>query len=265
MENTIFYIMVGMFSPILASFLSVVIYRVPRSESIVFPGSHCGACDKRLGVLDLIPILSWIINRGSCRHCGAKVPVRYLLLELLVPALMLTAAFYDGPTLLFARDALFITLLVILSFIDLDTMELPHRFTMTGIVAGIAFSIAFGARDLGPMWPDAILGAVLGYLLPTLISLIYKLIRGQMGMGGGDFVLLAMIGAHTGPSGVLVSFLVAVLMGSIIGIAIMVRSRSEERGGLMIPFGPFLACGGIVALFWGPWIVDTYLRLSGLA
>ena len=260
METLLFYLLVIGLSPVLASFLSVVIHRVPRGESIIWPGSHCPACDRRLGLPELLPILGWLLSRGRCRHCGAPIPFRYLLLELLVPVLLIYAGFLAGPSWLFLRDAIFLLLLVVLCFVDLDTMELPHRFTVLGIASGLLFAIL----GFGITWPDALLGIALGYLLPSLLSLIYRLLRGRAGMGGGDFVLLAMIGAHTGPSGVLLSFLVAVLIGSIVGLVLLRRKSAAERGRLAIPFGPFLALGGGVSLFWAPLIVDAYLRWAGL-
>ncbi|MBN2170431.1 MAG: prepilin peptidase [Candidatus Krumholzibacteriota bacterium] len=262
MERLLFLVVVAVMAPVIASFLSVVIHRLPREGmSIWRPArSQCPACGAALGPRDLAPILSWVASRGRCRHCGARVPFRYPLLELLLLGLWLAAAWRDGPTWLFARDALFLALLEVLVFIDLDTMTLPHRFTVAGVVSGLAFA-AFG---VGLEWPDALIGIVLGYFVPWILSGIYRLVRGQAGMGGGDFVLLAMIGAHTGPSGAVVAFLLAVLAGAVVGVAIIARRRGAEGARLAIPFGPFLALGGAVALFWGPAIVGAYLRTAGL-
>ncbi len=261
MDTTLFYLAIIVLAPMIASFLSVVIHRVPRGEGIVMGRSHCPACDHVLGPFELIPILGWLIFGGKCRHCKNPVPFRYLLLELLLPALLLLAAWLaGGPNLLFARNAIFIVLLVILSFIDLDTMELPHRFTLAGVASGLVFSLL----GVGPPWQSALVGLGAGYLIPLLLSLSYKAFRGTAGMGGGDFVLLAMIGAHTGLPGVLVAFLAGVFSGSIVGLIMMSRMRRGKMGQLAIPFGPYLALGGLVAVFWGPVIVDTYLRISGL-
>jgi leader peptidase (prepilin peptidase)/N-methyltransferase len=262
MERLLFLAVVAVLAPVVASFLSVVIHRLPREGmSIWRPArSQCPACGATLGPRDLVPILSWVASMGRCRHCGARVPFRYPLLELLLLGLWLLAAWRDGPTWLFARDALFLALLEALAFIDLDTMTLPHRLTAAGAASGLAFA-AFG---VGLEWPDALIGIVLGYFVPWILSGIYRLVRGQAGMGGGDFVLLAMIGAHTGPSGVVVAFLLAVLVGAAVGVAIMARRRGAGGGRLAIPFGPFLALGGVVALFWGPAIVGAYLRAAGL-
>ncbi len=260
MDSTLLYILIIILGPMLASFLSVVIHRVPKGEGIVMGRSRCPACEHALGPFELMPILGWLIFRGKCRHCGVGVPFRYLLLELLLPALLLYAAWQAGPSLLFLRDAIFIVLLVILSFIDLDTMELPHRFTLAGLVSGLTFAII----GVGPDWQGALIGAVVGYVLPFGLSLAYKLLRGAAGMGGGDFVLLAMIGAHVGLSGVLLGFLAGVFSGSVLGLVLMSRAGKGEVGRLAIPFGPFLALGGLVALFWGPAIIDLYLRVSGL-
>lgn len=262
MDHTLFLVLVGTLSPFLASFFSVLIHRIPRKEGWVAGRSHCPACGHALALPELLPILGWLAYGGRCRYCRAPVAFRYLLLELLVTGLLLLAAWRDGPSALFARDALFIALVTVLSFIDLDTMELPHRFTLAGVVSGLAFA-AFG---VGPHWPRALIGAGLGYLLPLLLSLTYKRVRGQAGMGGGDFVLLAMIGAHVGPGGVVLAFLIGVLAGSVIGLVMIARARKGESiGRLALPFGPFLALGGLVAIFWGPPLVAAYLRLSGLA
>jgi leader peptidase (prepilin peptidase)/N-methyltransferase len=264
MDPLLFIILVALFSLLFASFFSVVIARVPKGGSIVSPGSHCPVCLHRLGPLDLVPVLSWLFAKGRCRYCSDKMPFRYLLLELLVPALMLYTAFLRGPSLLFVRDAIFLSLLVILSFIDLDTMELPHKFTVTGMISGLLFTIFGVVPDPDFAWSHALVGMAVGYMLPSLLSLLYRLARKRDGMGGGDFVLLAMIGAHTGPSGVLVAFLVAVFIGAVVGVTIMVRQKGIERGALAIPFGPYLAIGGTVTLFWGATIIDIYLRLAGL-
>lgn len=262
MERLLFLALVAVLAPVVASFLSVVIHRAPREGMSVWKParSRCPACGATLGPRDLVPLLSWAFSGGRCRHCGARVPVRYPLLELLLLGLWLLAAWRDGPTWLFARDALFLALLEVLVFIDLDTMTLPHRFTVAGVASGTVFAL-FG---VGLEWPDALIGVVLGYFVPWILSGIYRLVRGQAGMGGGDFVLLAMIGAHTGPSGVVVAFLAAVLVGAIVGVAIMARRRGEAGARTAIPFGPFLALGGVVALFWGPALVGAYLGAAGL-
>ncbi len=264
MDPVLFYLFVAVLSPLFASFYSVVIHRVPKGGSIVSPGSHCPVCLHRLSPVDLIPILSWLLAKGKCRYCDAKLPLRYLALELLVPALLIFVAFERGPSLLFFRDAIFLSLLVILSYIDLDTMELPHKFTVTGMISGLLFTTLGITPNAEFAWSHALVGMAVGYMLPSLLSLLYKLVRKRDGMGGGDFVLLAMIGAHTGPAGVLIAFLVAVFVGAVIGIAVMAKQKGTDKGALAIPFGPFLAIGGAVTLFWGAEIADLYLRLAGL-
>jgi leader peptidase (prepilin peptidase) / N-methyltransferase len=264
MDNTIFLVCVAIMSPIFASFFSVIIYRVPRGESIVFPGSHCTTCDppRRLSVIELIPILGWLVTGGKCRHCGNQVAFRYLLLELLLPVLMVYTAWQSGPGWLFARNAILISLLLILTFIDLDTMELPFKFTLPGIASGVIFSICGIGQDWHQMWR----GLGLGIALPLAISLIYLLIRKKEGMGGGDFILLAMVGAHMGPVLVILTLVLGAFAGTVVNLAGLATAETKEAWlERKIPFGPFLVCGALVSLFWGRTIIDAYLKLSGMA
>ncbi len=207
------------------SFLNVVIYRVPEGVSLLKPRSFCPVCGKKIKWYDNIPILSYIILRGRCRYCGAKIPLRYPLIE-----------FWTGLTFVFIwknfsafplemiKGFVFTTLLIVLAGIDSWKMLLPDIFTLPGIAAGVAFSFF-----LTPGPKSAILGAVLGYISLWLVYKIFLFLTGKEGMGYGDFKMFAMIGAFMGVKQLIPVILVSSLAGVLVGLGIMIfRTRGGE-------------------------------------
>jgi leader peptidase (prepilin peptidase)/N-methyltransferase len=233
---------------IAGSFLNVVIYRLPRGESVVWPGSHCPDCGHNLVVRDLIPVISYIWQRGECRYCGAKISLRYPLVELLTTAAFLLIYLQWGISWHSLAGILLTFLLIPAAVIDMEHGIIPDRISITGIIIGFLcapFSIGFTSALLGALFFGGIL------FLAALLS------RG--GMGGGDIKLAATIGAFTGWPGVLLAFILASLTGGTWGLILLLSKQADRK--TAIKFGPFLALGGWIAFVWGLHIIDFYLNL----
>jgi leader peptidase (prepilin peptidase) / N-methyltransferase len=244
---------------IVGSFANVVIYRLPRGESVVWPGSHCPACQSPIRWYDNIPLVSFLFLGGRCRGCAAPISRRYPLVEALAGALFVQSVETFGVSLRAAESMILGTLLLIVFFIDLDHYIIPNRITYPGTVVGLAFTAALGG------WRAAAIAAVTAVALCgvfILINIVSARLLGEEGMGMGDAKLAAMIGAFLGwPIGA-VAILLGVFVGGAIGIgllALRLRGRREQ-----IPFGPALAAGAIGAMWWGPALLHWYLsRVAG--
>jgi leader peptidase (prepilin peptidase)/N-methyltransferase len=201
---------------------------------------------------DNVPLVSYLILGGRCRNCGVRISPVYLVVELLTGALAVALWERLGPSAAFAGYFAFAAALVTITFIDLDHRIIPDVISLPGIVVGLAVSLV--SPLVTPF--DALLGALGGGGVLLGVATAYQAIRGQEGMGGGDIKLLAMIGAFLGWKSVFVTLMVASIAGSVIGIALMVYQRADAK--LAIPFGPFLACGALVHLFFGDRILAFY-------
>ena len=243
-----------LFGSLVGSFLNVCIHRLPREESIVFPGSHCPACQAPIRPWDNIPFLSFLLLRGRCRACGTPIPWRYPLVEGLTAILFAATVSRFGATLLAATLLLFISALMVIAFIDLDHQIIPNVITLPGIPLGLLASLVVG----GPPLLDRIIGALAGAGFLYLVLLYGGAVYGQDAMGEGDLNLIALIGAFLGWKGVLITILVGCLSGSVVGLALIGFRRLHRREHM--PFGPFLAFGATVALFWGERLVGWYFR-----
>jgi leader peptidase (prepilin peptidase)/N-methyltransferase len=238
----------------IGSFVNVVAYRLPRRESLVRPRSRCPSCEAQIAAYDNIPVLSWILLRGRCRRCKASIPVRYPLVEALTALLFVAVGLKIGieDTLLPAL-ALTITL-VAAAETDFEHRIIPNRLMATSAVAAVAL---WAVVEPGRLPENLIAGAAAGGFL-LVAALAYP-----AGMGMGDVKLTGVMGLYLGTS-VAAAMFVGFAAGALVGIAIMVvRGASARKQG--VPFGPFLALGGIVALLYGPEIIDWYGRLSGLS
>ena len=244
----------------LGSFFNVVIHRLPIGESLVLPASRCPKCENPIAFYDNIPILSYLVLRGSCRRCGASISPRYPVVEGLTGlfALLLYRKYGFHPQ--FAVEFFFVSLLIVIAFIDLDTFLIPDVLSLPGIVAGFAFSFLTPRLS----WTDSLLGILFGGGLLYAIAVAYAFLRKKEGMGGGDIKLLGMIGAFVGLQGVIFT----VLAASVVGMAVALPIMWRKKGGLgtAIPFGPFLAFGAICYLFWGElffrWYFYSVLGMS---
>ena len=249
---TIFMLIAFILGSIVGSFLNVCIYRLPRGESIVTPRSHCPGCGKLIRAWDNIPILSFLILRGRCRDCGQPIAWRYPLVEGLTGLLFALTVVQYGPTALAASLLLFVAALVVIAFVDLDHQLLPNVITLPGIPLGLLAGLAVG----GPPILDRILGALTGAGFLYLVLLYGGALYGQDAMGEGDLNLMALVGAFLGWKAVVVTLLVGCLSGSLVGLALIALRRLGRREHM--PFGPFLALGALVSLFWGDALVAWY-------
>jgi len=240
------------FGAILGSFLNVCIVRLPESRSIVHPPSHCPACRAPIAWYDNVPLLSYVVLGGRCRSCRRRISPVYPAVEILTGGLALALWARLGPTAAFAGYLAFAAALVTITFIDLDHRIIPDVISLPGIGAGLA--VSFVSPLVTPF--DALLGVLAGGGSLLAIAYGYQALRGQEGMGGGDVKLLAMIGAFLGWQSIFVTLMVASVAGSVIGVALMLYRRADTK--LAIPFGPFLACGALVYLFFGDRILAFY-------
>ncbi|RMF83774.1 MAG: prepilin peptidase [Nitrospirae bacterium] len=236
---------------IVGSFLNVCIHRLPRRESVVSPPSHCPACGRRIRPWDNVPVLAWLWLRGRCRDCGARISIRYPLVEAANGGLWGIVAWTYGPTLEAVAVACFLSALLVVTLIDLDHQIIPDRITLPGIP--LAWLVAVGLGRL--TWLDATLGAAIPAGL--FLAVVY-LSRG--GMGLGDVKLVAMIGAFLGWRLALLTILLAAVSGSLVGVAMMLFLGKGRK--TAVPFGPFLALGAVASLAWGEAILRWYLGLG---
>ncbi|MBA2733914.1 MAG: prepilin peptidase [Acidobacteria bacterium] len=274
---------VAVFGAIIGSFLNVVIHRLPRDESIVFPNSRCPSCEAKIGPLDNLPIISYLVLRGRCRACRAPISIRYPAVEALTALLyaaVFLADFYwrGGLTLIILFDLIFVTALVALIFIDAEHMLLPNAITYPGIVFAIiarlslpylvginAFEdlpqLAYGPFSTWPLWASSLIGAVLGALAGGgslwLMGWLWERLRGVEAMGLGDVKMMFMVGAYLGWRLTILTIFLGVLSGSIIGVGLMAR-RGEKDMQMQLPFGIFLGIGSISALLIGSRIIAWY-------
>ncbi len=251
-----------LFGSVVGSFLNVCIYRIPRDLSIILPSSRCPACGTPIKPYDNIPIISFILLGGKCRRCGAKISLRYPLVEALNGLLYVLVLWRFGPgwhlLFLFALCSV----LIAITFIDLDFQIIPDSLTLPGILIGlIAGSLAlpdpFDRLSLLGFWGSAI-GLLSGALAFFLIAEVSFLVLRQEAMGGGDVKMMAMVGAFLGWKSVLLTTFAGSLFGSLIGIFLMVFKGTGRR--TKIPFGPFLALGALLSMFCGQEILSLYLK-----
>ena len=244
-----------LFGLLVGSFINVVIHRLPREESLVSPPSHCPACGAPIAPQDNVPVVSWLLLKGRCRTCGARIAARYPAVELANGALW-ALAFSAAPSWAdFASGALLLSACLALLWIDADFQILPDAITLPGTAVGFALSFASQIRNPRESLAGILLGA--GGLLA--LALLYRLVRRVEGMGLGDVKMLGMIGAFLGPWGVLVTVLLASVSGSLVGIVILARRGGDAM--TRLPFGVFLAVGAIAAFFFGGPLVERYRSL----
>lgn len=240
---------------ILGSFLNVVIYRLPRGESLARPGSHCAACGIPLRAWQNIPIISYILLRGRCRACGMAIPVRYLLVELLTPATICVLFLYFGPTWESVKFGIFALFLIPIVFIDLDHRLILNKLTLPGLVLGLGFSIMMDPTHFYQPLIGALAGGGLLWLVAVLGSAIYS----KESMGGGDIKFGAMVGAFTSPEVVLLALFLAFFAAAVFAIFGMISGWLERRS--VIPFGPFIALGAMVSILLKNEIIHFYLTV----
>lgn len=261
---------------LVGSFLNVVVHRLPKmmerdwiaqcaelrgepipeqgTYNIVVPRSACPTCGHQITAIENIPIVSWLVLGGKCSACNARVPARYPLIEALTGIVSAYVAWRFGFSFQTLGGLIFAWSLIALAFIDLDTQLLPDSITLPLLWVGLLFNMGGTLTDL----LSAVAGAMAGYLVLWTVYWLFKLITGKEGMGYGDFKLLAAIGAWLGWKLLPVVILLSATVGAAIGIALILLARHGR--GTPIPFGPYLALGGLIALFWGESLTRAYLQ-----
>ena len=272
-----FTTLAGLLGLFVGSFLNVVIHRLPRMMerdwhaqaaelrgeeppagerfNLATPRSRCPHCGHQITLLENIPLVSYLVLRGRCGHCGAGISKRYPIVEAVSALLSAYAAWHFGFGAAALGALLFVWAMVALTFIDLDTQLLPDDITLPLLWLGLTFNLGGTYTDL----PAAVIGAMAGYLALWSVFWLFKLATGKEGMGYGDFKLLAAIGAWLGWQMLPLTILLSSLVGAAVGIVLIVAARHGRN--VPIPFGPYLAAAGLIALFWGEGITARYLGL----
>jgi leader peptidase (prepilin peptidase)/N-methyltransferase len=257
------YIIIFIFGSVIGSFLNVCIYRMPQGLSVVSPSSRCTSCGKPIRFYDNIPVLSYILLKGKCRYCKTGLSVRYPIIEFLNAALyvlLLNRYGHDSPWVLLVYF-IFISSLIVIFFIDLDHQIIPNSITLPGIPLAVILGSTvlpdpFIRVDLLG-YKASIIGFVAGGGFFYLVAILGKAILKKDAMGGGDIKMMAMIGGLLGWKGVILTTFFGSLIGSIIGISLILLKGREW--GSRIPFGPYLALGALISLFWGQDIFMWYI------
>lgn len=276
-QPNIFPFVAGLLGLLVGSFLNVVIHRLPRmmerewqtqcaelrgeelpeaeTLSLLSPRSRCPTCGHGIGALENIPIISWLALRGKCSHCRAPISARYPIVEALTGLLTGFAAAHFGFEWNALGAILLIWSLIALAFIDFDTTYLPDAITLPLLWCGLLFNLQGAFADL----PAAVIGAMAGYISLWSVYWAFKLLTRKEGMGYGDFKLLAALGAWLGWQMLPLIVLLSSLVGAIVGILLIILAKKGRN--VPIPFGPYLATAGLLALFWGDEITRQYLLL----
>jgi len=246
--ETVAYLTVAAVGLIFGSFTNVIIARIPHGESVVTPSSHCPRCGHRLGVLDLVPVLSWLFLKGKCRYCQEAISIRYPAVELLTAALFMGVFLRWGISAYTLAGWALTVILVSSAFIDLDEGIIPDVITIPGVVLGLV--VSFVTIGFFPaLWGALAFGGVL-----FLVAVISK-----GGMGGGDIKLAAVIGAFTGIPGAIITLLLSSFLGAVFGITLMALGKAGRK--TPVKFGPFLAIGAYTAYLFSNQIAAWYMGM----
>ena len=255
MTDIIPYIIVFVFGSVIGSFLNVCIYRMPRDMSIIAPASRCPSCNAPIRPYDNIPIFSYIFLGGKCRICKARISLRYPLVEFLNAALYVAVVWRFGPEWHTALFLIFCSVLVVITFIDLDFQIIPDRITLPGILIGLIAGALLMPDPFVRYSPLGFKASAIGLLAGG--GLFYAIaVLSKGGMGGGDIKMMAMVGALMGWKSVLLTTFLGSLTGAVFGIFLMISQGKGRK--TKIPFGPFLALGSLLTLFFGQEMFTWY-------
>lgn len=269
---------VFLYGIVAGSFLNVCIYRLPLQESVIRPRSRCPQCGKAIAAYDNIPLLSYLLLRGRCRHCRAPISPLYLFVELASGLLALSLYSLFGLTLAFVKAATLGAMLLILAVTDWQTRLLPDRVTFPGMAIGLVFSLFVPVQDgsglfltrlaglsTAPLWLHSLIESLFGALLAAgllyALGEIYFRLRGREGMGFGDVKMMAMVGFFLGPKLALLTVFLGSTAGAFLGLAFI--AASGKSSDYELPFGSFLAAAALVASVWGRALLEWYLGYFG--
>ncbi len=273
MDPVLIYIFAFLFGAIVGSFLNVCIFRIPLGKSLISPSSRCPQCKIAIKAYDNIPILSYFLLGGRCRSCRAPISARYPLVEGMTALFSVFLMLKFGLSASFFISFILISSLVVVSFIDLDHRIIPDTISLPGIILGLlaSFMKPAGQNDflvrfvfrtvkggINMATLDSLLGIFIGGGLLYAVAVLFYWVTKKEGMGGGDIKLLAMIGAFLGWTSTVFTIVVSSLIGSIVGVALMVAKGADSK--YAIPFGPFLSMGAVIYLFFGREIIRWYLH-----
>ncbi len=242
---------------VVGSFLNVCIHRWPLGQSVVRPRSRCPGCGNPIAWYDNVPVLSWLVLRGRCRHCHQRISLQYPLVELATALIWLAAAWRFGVSVEALRGAAFLTLLLGIALTDARHMVIPDQMSIPGVAIGLGLAALPGGMRFVP----ALLGAVVGFAFFWLIKIVAEKIFRKPALGEGDILMLAMIGAFVGVAGVLLTVLLGSLLGLLIGVPISWWRGRLTLMGTYLPLGTFLALGAAIDYTWGDALVNWYLRM----
>lgn len=276
----LFISLFGLLGLLVGSFLNVAIYRLPKMMerewreqyaelsgqettqqppyNLRLPRSACPHCGHQISAVENIPVISYLLLRGKCKKCRAPISPRYPIVEAISGLLCTFAAWHFGFSAAAVGAVFFIWALIALTFIDFDTQLLPDDITFPLLWLGLLFNMYDTFTSLN----QAVMGAIVGYLALWSVYWLFKLVTGKEGMGYGDFKLLAAIGAWLGWQALPLVIMLSSIVGAVVGITLIVVARHGRN--IPIPFGPYLAGGGLIALFWGTQLTHAYLQLYAL-
>ncbi|MEN2984341.1 MAG: prepilin peptidase [Dictyoglomaceae bacterium] len=237
----------------IGSFLNVVIYRLPRGESIVIPPSHCPKCNHRLSLWDLIPVFSYILLKGRCRYCREKIAFRYLLVETFLGFTFSILFLISDFSLFTIKSLIFVSLLIPIFFIDLEHMLIPDIISIPGILMGIFISLFEGK------FTESLKGSIVVGIILLLIYILALIFYKQEGMGQGDIKLGLLLGSFLGVKLGLLTLFLGFTLGGLVSIILIILKRKNLKE--YIPFGPFLIISGILSYFWGENLINFYFAL----
>jgi leader peptidase (prepilin peptidase)/N-methyltransferase len=234
---------------VVGSFLNVVAHRLPRGESLARPRSRCPQCSTQLRAIDNVPVVSWLLLRGRCHHCGTRISPRYPLVELATAALYVAVVATQDDAVRIVLGLLLVTALVPITLIDLDRRIIPNRITGPAALAALVAIVALDVDSL----PESLIAAAAGGGFFLVAALVYP-----SGMGMGDVKLAGVLGLYLGRA-VAPAVFIALIGGVVVGAAVIARKGARAGRKTAVPFGPFLALGGLIAFFVGEDLVDAYL------
>lgn len=252
------YLLIFIFGSIVGSFLNVCIYRMPREESIIVPGSRCALCKKPIPWYDNIPLISYILLKGKCRFCSQKIAPRYFLVELITAIIFASLFARFDFNYMFLVYAILSSMLIVITFIDLEFQIIPDSISLGGIVLGIIFSAVLPGLQHAVNWKEALFNSFLGILigggLVYLAGILGKAAFKKDSMGGGDVKFLAMLGAFLGWKIAIIIFFLAPFFG--LPAALYTKFVKKQD---IIPYGPYISMAGIAVIFWGDKILKMFI------